>query len=300
MFRCFVLAFAFAVVTLSIPVIAQTPTAIVTGQVQDASGAAVPGAKIQIRNVGTNQSRSGTSGAMGGFTVPNLPPGIYEVIVEADGFRRLHETGIELQLDQTARLRLQLEIGAVTESIEVTASVPLLNTENASKGDVIVSQEIAEMPLDGRDFTDLAYLVPGVERAAQGSQAGSGMSINGARADNTNFLIDGFHNQDPNQAGAIASPPLDSLQEFKMQTSGFSAEYGRLAGGVMNMALKSGTNQPANTIPSVRWRLRRVRIVCGRSTSRRLRWFQWWSSMAEAGSWRCWNPTCLPHKASTL
>src|SRR5947209_14337625 len=97
------------------------------------------------------------------------------------------------------------------------------------------------MPLNGRDFTDLAFMVAGVQPAEQGSK-GAGMSINGSRADGSNVIIDGFNDQNPRDAGAQARPPLDSLQEFKLQTSGYSAEYGRLAGGVVTMALKSGGN----------------------------------------------------------
>src|SRR5947209_9029220 len=98
------------------------------------------------------------------------------------------------------------------------------------------------MPLNGRDFTDLAFMVAGVQPAEQGSK-GAGMSINGSRADGSNVIIDGFNDQNPRDAGAQARPPLDSLQEFKLQTSGYSAEYGRLAGGVVTMALKSGGNR---------------------------------------------------------
>ena len=122
------------------------------------------------------------------------------------------------------------------------ASVPLLNTENASRGDVIVNHEMTEMPLNGRDFTDLAFMVAGVA-PSEPSAKGGPMSINGSRADGSNVLIDGLNDQNPRDGGAQIAPPLDSLQEFKMQTSGYSAEYGRLAGGVMNMVLKSGGNQ---------------------------------------------------------
>jgi hypothetical protein len=104
-----------------------------------------------------------------------------------------------------------------------------------------------DIPLDGRDFADLAYLVPGVGQKAQGGN-GSNFGVNGARTDNTNFVIDGFNNQNPRGGGAQARPPLDSMMEFKMQTTGYSAEYGRLAGGTMNMVLKSGTNRLHGTL----------------------------------------------------
>jgi hypothetical protein len=222
---------------------AQNPTATLVGTVQDTSGAVIPGAAVVARNVATNLQRTALSGNNGEFTIPNLPPGQYAVFAEKEGFRRLEQTGIELQIDDTVRLTLQLQVGAVSESVEVKAEVPLINTANGTTGDVIVSREMTEMPLDGRDYTSLAYLVPGVTPNAQGGNSGN-MNINGARPDNTNYLIDGFSNQNPRAGGALGSTPsLDTIQEFKMQTSNYSAEYGRVGGGMMNMVLKTGGNQ---------------------------------------------------------
>ena len=172
----------------------------------------------------------------------NLTPGIYEVIVEKEGFRRTQQKALELQVGQTARLDVRLEVGAVAETVEVTAAAPVLNTESAVKGDVVVKQEIVEMPLNGRSISDLAYMVPEVADASD-ANSGSGMAINGARNDNTNFVIDGINNNDLREGGSLASVPLDAVQEFKMQTSGYSAESGQLAGGVMTVALKTGGNR---------------------------------------------------------
>src|SRR3989442_416644 len=125
----------------------------------------------------------------------------------------------------------------------VTAEVAVLNTESGTiKGDVIVQAEIQDMPLNGRDFTELALLVPGVVPNAQGG-AGSFASINGARGDNTNFVVDGFDDRNIRGAAAQLRPNVDAMQEFKMEVSGYSAEYGKMAGGVLNMVLRSGTNQ---------------------------------------------------------
>jgi outer membrane receptor protein involved in Fe transport len=221
---------------------AQTPSATLVGRITDASHAGVPAANIQVRNVNTNESRTAQSQFDGEYTVSNLSPGTYEVTVDKTGFRRLHESNLELQVEQTARLDAQLQVGATTETVEVKADVPLLNTETSSRGDVITSHEITEMPLNGRDFNDLAFLVAGAQPAEQGGK-GSPYVVNGARADASNVLIDGLNDQNPRDAGAQARPPLDSLQEFKLQTSGYSAEYGRLAGGVVSMVLRSGGNQ---------------------------------------------------------
>ncbi len=222
--------------------VAQTPSATLVGRITDGSHAAVTGATIQVRKVNTNESRTAQSQFDGEYTVSNLSPGNYEVIIDKAGFRRLHESNLELQVEQTARLDAQLQIGTTTETVEVKADVPLLNTETSSRGDVITSNEIREMPLNGRDFNDLAFLVAGVQPAEQGGK-GSPYVVNGARADASNVLIDGLNDQNPRDAGAQARPPLDSLQEFKLQTSGYSAEYGRLAGGVVSMVLRSGGNQ---------------------------------------------------------
>ena len=234
--------FAFVVAILPSLAGAQSSTATLVGTVRDSSGAVVAGVSIQIRNSSTDGHRETATTAAGDFTVPELPPGIYELTARKDGFRALRETDIELQIDQMARLDLKMELGAVSESVEVMAYAPLLNTENAVKGDVLVSSQVIEMPLNGRDFSDLALLVPSVLPRAQGGM-GSAFNINGARADNTNFVIDGFNDQNPRGAAAQARPNLDALEEFKMQTSNYSAETGRLAGGVMNMVLKSGSNR---------------------------------------------------------
>jgi outer membrane receptor protein involved in Fe transport len=220
---------------------AQTPSATLVGRITDASRAAVAGAVVETRNTGTNETRTAQSQADGEYTVSNLPPGTYEITIDKPGFRRLRESGLELQVEQTARIDAQLQVGTLAESIDVKADAPLLNTETSSRGDVITSRELTEMPLNGRDFNDLAFLVAGVQPAEQGGK-GSPYVVNGARADASNVTIDGLNDQNPRDAGAQARPPLDSLQEFKLQTSGYSAEYGRLAGGVVNMVLRSGAN----------------------------------------------------------
>ena len=235
-------------VLLAASLMAQAPTATLVGTVHDSTGAVVPGTVVTAHNIATNRTWTGQSGSNGEFTIPNIPPGQYAVTAEKDGFRKLEQTGIELQIDDTVRLTLHLQVGSVTESVEVRAEVPLLNTLNGTSGDIIVAREMTEMPLNGRDYTDLAFLVPGVTPTAQGSNSGD-MNINGARPDNTNYLIDGFSNQNPRAGGALGSKPsLDTIQEFKMQTSTYSAEYGRVGGGMMNMVLKTGANQPHGSL----------------------------------------------------
>ena len=237
-FSCtFLMIFAVA-----LGLLAQNPTATLLGTVRDASGAVVVDATIELRSQDTGATRKATVSEKGEFTVPNLPPGPYEATITKAGFRTVHETNIVLQMDQVARMDVQLELGTISQSIEVSDTVPLITTENGTKGEVMTSAQMLEMPLNGRDFTDLAFIVPGVTYAPDMQQGGS-IVINGTRSDNTNYLIDGFGARDTLFGGAVTSPNIDAMQEFKMQTNNFSAEYGRLAGGVLNMVLKSGTNQ---------------------------------------------------------
>jgi hypothetical protein len=221
----------------------QANLATVTGVVMDSTDAAIPAVNVVVRNVGTNIERQISTDPSGNFTITSLPSGAYELTAEAQGFRKAVQRGIELQVGQVLRIDVKLEVGAVTESVSVDASIVTINTENGTiKGDVIVQAEIQELPLSGRDFTDLAFFTPGVVPRAEGGQ-GSGLNVNGARASNTNYYVDGFDNRNARGAAAQSRPNIDALQEFKMEVSGYSAEFGRQAGGVMNMVLRSGTNQ---------------------------------------------------------
>ena len=223
--------------------LAQANLATVTGIVSDDTGAVIPGALVTITNTGTNDAREVSTAAEGAYTITALQPGNYELRASSEGFRQYVQQGIVLQTGQNLRVNVTLEIGAVTESITVDAQLVTLNTENGTiKGDVIVQEEIQELPLAGRDFTDLAFFTPGVIPKAEGGQ-GSFANINGARASNTNFFVDGFDNRNARGAAAQIRPNIDALQEFKMEVSGYSAEYGRMAGGILNMSLRSGTNE---------------------------------------------------------
>jgi len=223
--------------------VGQINWASVTGIITDSTGAVVPGAKVMVRNLETGITRSAESNHEGYYTVANLEPGRYEIAVQAEGFKTYRLPEVVLQVGQVLRHDVELEVGAITESVTVTTTLPTIETERGSVvGDVIVHQEIQELPLEGRDFTELAFLVPGAFARAQGGQ-GSAMNIHGARATNTNFYVDGFDNRNPRGAAAQARPNLDAVQEFKMEVSGYSAEYGRYAGGILNVVLRSGTNE---------------------------------------------------------
>ena len=170
----------------------QTYLATVTGVVTDSTKAVIVGITVTIRNTETNISHTITTNEDGYFTITSLPPGPYELTASKPGFGTYRQPGIVLETGQQLRNDIQLNVGAVSQTINVTAEAAPLNTQDgAIKGAVIGQQEIQDIPLDGRDFTSLAFLVPGVAPAAQGAE-GSTMSVNGARADNSGYRIDGF------------------------------------------------------------------------------------------------------------
>ena len=221
-------------------------TAQVTGRVTDPSGAIVPGTTVTITNVGTSVARTVTTNSDGYYTVPLLPPGAYRADVGQSGFKSIARTGITLEVDQRATLDFTLEVGAVSERIEVAAAVVQLNTVEASQGQVIENQRIVDMPLNGRDYNQLALLSAGTVQSTSGSRYG-GFSSGGMRVTQNNFMLDGMDNNGIELAGAqrrseMVQPSIDAIQEFKVQTNSYSAEYGRAMGSVVNVTMKSGTN----------------------------------------------------------
>ncbi len=220
---------------------AQTSSASVVGRVTDASGAVIVGVSIKITNLDTNISQAGSSNEAGDFTIPYVPPGRYSMEAGSAGFRTYRRAEFTLTVDQAMRIDIPLEVGSASESITVTDTAPTLNTESGARGEVTTNEEIAEMPLDGRNYADLAYLTGGVIPKGDG---GDGQyAVNGARADNIGFLIDGMNNTQRRNTGAVINLSLEGVQEFKVITSGFAAEYGRYAGGVLSVITKSGTNR---------------------------------------------------------
>src|SRR5262245_1170190 len=219
---------------------AQQPSASVVGRVTDATGAVVSGVAIRITNLDTNIAQTSSSNQIGDFTIPYLNPGRYAMEATLAGFRSYKRTEIILTVDQTLRIDIRLEIGSAAESVTVNDSPPVLNTESGARGEVTTNEEIAEMPLDGRNFSDLAYLTGGV--IPRGDGGDGAYAVNGARADNFGFVIDGVENTQKRNTGAMINPPLESVQEFKLITSGFSAEYGKYAGGMLSVVTKSGGN----------------------------------------------------------
>jgi hypothetical protein len=220
---------------------AQTPTASVLGRVVDGSGAVVPGVSIKVTNQDTNQPRSSVTNGAGDYTIPYLNPGRYTMEADANGFATYKHSGFTLVVDQEQRIDIKLEVGATTQTVTVVETPEALNTESGARGDVTSNAELTEMPLNGRNYSDLAYLTGGV--VPKGADGDGQFAVNGARADNVSFMVDGMNNTQRRNTTVMVSPPLEGIQEFKLITSGFSAEYGRFAGGVLSMVTKAGGNR---------------------------------------------------------
>jgi carboxypeptidase family protein/TonB-dependent receptor-like protein len=229
---------------------AQEFRATVKGQVVDTSGAALPGATVTITNQDTNEVATTTTNGEGNYTLPFLRPGTYTLTAEMSGFQKYTRKDMHLEVGQTAVVNAQLGVGAVSEALTVTAEAPLLETGKADRGTVIDSHRIAELPLQSRSPMALTVLIAGVNYNAQAiylrpfdNGALADWSMNGGQNRNNEFLLDGAPNN-ANQGGNNIAyvPPADAVQEFKVQTNSFDAQYGRTAGGVVNMSLKSGTN----------------------------------------------------------
>ncbi|MBV9483318.1 MAG: TonB-dependent receptor [Acidobacteria bacterium] len=233
---------------------AQVESAKIVGTVRDASGAVLPGAKVTVTNVGTNVTRSLATDNGGNYVVTELRPGTYTVTVTQPGFKAAVQSPFQLDVNQVLRVDLTLAVGNVSERVEVTAAEPLVESQTSSMGQVIEEQRVHELPLNGRNFVQLAYLTPGVN---QGPNAGltvqqgnipedergnAAIQANGLTATNNNFLLNGFDNNEQQIGIEVIQPSIDAIQEFKVQTNNFGADIGR-GGAVVNAVLKSGSNQ---------------------------------------------------------
>src|SRR5262245_4471931 len=240
----------------AVPLAAQTVQATVSGRVLDPSGAGVPNVPVQVRNVETNRITRVQTEAGGQYTAPFLPPGSYSITVEAPGFKKLVRDNLVLNISQTATVDLTLEVGGVTEQVTVTADTPLLETAKADRGGIIDRERVHELPLNGRNPFMLAKFVGGVNFNGQiiwerpfDNGAIANWSVNGGRASTNEFLLDGAPNNAMAGSNNIAYvPPVDSVQEFKIQTNSYDSQYGHTGGGIINVTLKPGTNQLYGTV----------------------------------------------------
>jgi hypothetical protein len=210
----------------------------ITGEVKDPTGAVLPGATVTVVNKATNAARTASSNGVGLFDVPALPPGTYTVRTELDGFKTAMRD-VELQVQQTARVDFTLELGTVAEAMTVTGVSPIVETQNATIGTVIENRRIVELPLNGRNYLQLVALSPNVSAdfatAGQagtrqgGTRANQQLSVSGQRREFNNYTLDGVNNTDVNFNTYIFLPSVDALEEFKVQTGVYSAEFGREA-----------------------------------------------------------------------
>lgn len=224
---------------------AQMTTGTILGRVSDQSGAVVPGTKITLVSLRTNEVRSATVGETGDFTFPQLLPGPYNLTAEHEGFRKDVHNGIILEVGQQARVDVSLQVGAVSEQVEVTESAPLVSTETAALGNVVDNKKVVELPLNGRGYLQLAFLQPAVFAPAQASTLGfrGGMNIAGSNEVSNQYLLDGIDNNEEASNQPTVTPVLDAVQEFRVLTGTYGAEYGRQAGGQIIVTTKSGSNQ---------------------------------------------------------
>ncbi len=242
----------FAFLFLALSAFAQAPTGQITGSVTDPSGAVIAGALVTATNVATNVRRETSSNDDGIFTLTALPPGVYTLQVEYKGFPKQIREGIELQVGQVAKIDFALQVGNVTETIQVTGAAPVLQAETAELGTVIENRRIVELPLNGRNYLQLVSLAPGATTngpaSSQGQQRMGGarnsfaLNVAGQRVHYNHYLLDGVENTDPNFNTYLLLPSIDALQEFKVESGIFQAEYGRAIAQI-NVSTRSGSNQ---------------------------------------------------------
>ncbi|MGO9336989.1 MAG: TonB-dependent receptor domain-containing protein [Terracidiphilus sp.] len=244
------LTFSFFCVVASQQAFAQVDEGSISGTIQDTTGAVVPGALVTLLNTDQGMTLQTTSSPTGVYTFSPVRIGHYKISATARGFSKTTQDNVTVNVAQSLLVNIQLKLGAATETIEVSTAPPLLQTEEASVGQVIGTETVNNLPLNGRNFTFLAQLGAGMntpQADTRGNAASGAFSANGLRPAQNNYLLDGIDNNSNavdflNGTNFVILPPLDAIQEFKVQTADFSAELGRAAGAVLNATIKSGTN----------------------------------------------------------
>ena len=231
---------------------AQAVTGTMIGRITDGSGAVVPGVTVTLTNTGTKLTRVVTTDTDGEYTAPSLPPGRYTIVAEIPGFKSVTMPDVALGVDQRLRMDMKLEVGALTESITIEGTSPLVQTSSSELGTTVQEEQIQTLPLNGRNFVSLTRTVPGVSRGIPGAnidgagslawRASASFSANGQRPRDNNYMLDGVDNNETWLQTVVLFPSVDALDQFKLQTSTYSAEFGRSLGGVVNLQIKSGTN----------------------------------------------------------
>jgi hypothetical protein len=229
------------------PAAAQQTTGTISGRIVDAQKAAMPGVTVTAKNNATGFSRSEVSDSEGAYRLNALPVGTYDVHAELSGFQAYDRKAVVVNIGQNLDLNIDLNVAGVSESVKVTAELPLIQTTNSSVGGVVDTGRIENLPLNGRQFANLAVTIPGVGLGFHSDPTKSTQfspQINGGNGRNVNYQIDGGDNNDDTVGGLLQLFPLEAIQEFNFVTSRSKSEYGRSQGGVMNIVTKSGTNDP--------------------------------------------------------
>jgi hypothetical protein len=236
---------------------AQTPSGEISGLVTDSSGSVMPGVRVTLTNVATKAVRLTQSNESGQYVFPAVPPGTYTLKGELDGFTAIERTGIQVQVGGAYRFPFTLEIGQLSDVVSVVADTPVIQTENASIGTVIENRSIVELPLNGRNYLQLASLIPGATTngpaSAQGQQRMGGqrnsfsLNVAGQRIHYNHYSLDGIENTDLNFNSYMLLPSVDALEEFKVESGIFGAEFGRAVAQI-NASTKSGTNAFHGTV----------------------------------------------------
>ena len=227
---------------------AQNTYGTIVGVVTDETGAVIPGASVTAMNVDTNIVTSAETNQSGDYRILNLLPGNYDLTVETTGFKKSVTAGVTIQVNQSVRIEIAMQVGDVVETVEVSAAaVAQLETTRATLGTVVSNAKVVELPLNGRDFTQLTLLLPGASPGAGAGGffliGGQTVAVTGNRSDQNNYTLDGVNNNETFFKHYGIRPSLDAIQEFNVQTNITSAEYGEAAGANINVAIKSGTNQ---------------------------------------------------------
>ncbi len=238
---------AVCLIICTLSLLAQQDMGVITGVITDATGAAVPGARVSVSNSETNETRTVVSGETGTYTIGPLRIGTYSATVEKAGFKKTVWSGLKLSAQDRMRIDFQMELGQLSESIAVTGEAPLLQAETSSLAQVVEERQIRRLPLNGRNFQQLAWLSAGVIPATGSRDRESGFNAHGQPMTQNSFLIDGIDNNNnvmgmQDRKMQVVVPSLDAVAEFKVQTSNHSAEFGRNTGAVMIVSIKSGSN----------------------------------------------------------
>ncbi len=249
--RLQLLAATAALVSFASYLPAQTITGAVTGTIHDATGAVVPNVKVTAVNATTNLTYSTNTNAAGVYNLLFLPIGSYSVSTEAAGFKKSNLGPFQLTIDQTARIDVTLEVGDTTQTVEVSAAAPILQTESTATGESLSSTKLTSIPLNGRNFASLLQLVPGaistspaaMNTSSRFQGSGSRPQVNGNREQTNNFLLDGVDVNDSIDNRIGYEPNVDALEEVKVITGNGSSEFGNVGGGIVTMNIKSGSNQ---------------------------------------------------------